>query len=377
MNNDNFRALLVEEDPAGKFRRRVVIRDIGELPEHEVLVRVHYSSLNYKDALSAAGNRGVTRRYPHTPGIDAAGVVVGWEDYGGYTVMVVIDDGGTDTFDFSNYSGEQMIDLRQEAFSNVYGEIGTVGIARGSVIENAIGGSGADTIYGNEVGNILLGKGGADTLFGYGGDDKIRGGNGDDEIYGGDGDDELYGGKGADKIEGGDGDDVIRGGGGADEIHGGAGNDTIYGNAGHDTIYGNADNDTIYGGSGRDMLHGGAGDDVLYGGPGRDILLGGAGNDTLYGGAGNDKLNGQAGDDHYWGGAGDDQFIFNANQSGNDRIYDYGDGADVIIIRNGSAGATTVVQSGNDAIITIGAQVITVDNGWLNGIQDPADLIFS
>lgn len=76
MNNDNFRALLVEEDPAGNFRRRVVIRDIGELPEHEVLVRVHYSSLNYKDALSAAGNRGVTRRYPHTPGIDAAGVVV-------------------------------------------------------------------------------------------------------------------------------------------------------------------------------------------------------------------------------------------------------------------------------------------------------------
>ncbi|MFU8819049.1 MAG: YhdH/YhfP family quinone oxidoreductase [Desulfurivibrio sp.] len=76
MNNDNFRALLVEEGPPGKFRRRVVIRELGELPEHEVLVRVHYSSLNYKDALSAAGNRGVTRRYPHTPGIDAAGVVV-------------------------------------------------------------------------------------------------------------------------------------------------------------------------------------------------------------------------------------------------------------------------------------------------------------
>jgi NADPH:quinone reductase-like Zn-dependent oxidoreductase len=36
----------------------------------------HFSSLNYKDALSASGNRGVTRQYPHVPGIDAAGVVV-------------------------------------------------------------------------------------------------------------------------------------------------------------------------------------------------------------------------------------------------------------------------------------------------------------
>ena len=40
-----------------------------------MLIRVRYSSLNFKDALSASGNRGVTRAYPHTPGIDAAGVV--------------------------------------------------------------------------------------------------------------------------------------------------------------------------------------------------------------------------------------------------------------------------------------------------------------
>ena len=40
-----------------------------------MLIRVHYSLLNYKDGLSFAGNRGVTRHYPHTPGIDAAGVV--------------------------------------------------------------------------------------------------------------------------------------------------------------------------------------------------------------------------------------------------------------------------------------------------------------
>ena len=70
-----FQALLVSEDSPGHFRSEVVARDIAELPAGEVLIRVRYSSLNYKDALSASGNRGVTRQYPHTPGIDAAGVV--------------------------------------------------------------------------------------------------------------------------------------------------------------------------------------------------------------------------------------------------------------------------------------------------------------
>jgi alcohol dehydrogenase len=54
----------------------VVERDTRDLPAGEVLIRVSYSSLNYKDALSASGNRGVTRNYPHTPGIDAAGTVM-------------------------------------------------------------------------------------------------------------------------------------------------------------------------------------------------------------------------------------------------------------------------------------------------------------
>jgi putative YhdH/YhfP family quinone oxidoreductase len=70
-----FRALWVEENPAETFTRRIVERSTADLPEGQVLVRVQYSSLNYKDALSASGNRGVTRRYPHTPGIDLAGVV--------------------------------------------------------------------------------------------------------------------------------------------------------------------------------------------------------------------------------------------------------------------------------------------------------------
>jgi acrylyl-CoA reductase (NADPH) len=72
----HFRALQVDEAGDGKFLRRVIQRDIADLPEGEVLVKVEYSSLNYKDALSAAGNKGVTRHYPHTPGIDAVGVVI-------------------------------------------------------------------------------------------------------------------------------------------------------------------------------------------------------------------------------------------------------------------------------------------------------------
>lgn len=66
-------------------RDGVVVRSVGQvelatLPDGDVCVRVEYSSLNYKDALSASGNRGVTRNYPHTPGIDAAGSVVSSRD---------------------------------------------------------------------------------------------------------------------------------------------------------------------------------------------------------------------------------------------------------------------------------------------------------
>ncbi len=73
--NTPFQALWIEENPGGGVTRRIVTRHIGDLPPGDVLVRVQYSSLNYKDALSASGNHGVTRNYPHTPGIDAAGIV--------------------------------------------------------------------------------------------------------------------------------------------------------------------------------------------------------------------------------------------------------------------------------------------------------------
>ena len=69
-----FKALLIEEDN-GTYTNKVVERNINDLPEGDLLIKVSYSSLNYKDALSASGNPGVTRNFPHTPGIDAVGEV--------------------------------------------------------------------------------------------------------------------------------------------------------------------------------------------------------------------------------------------------------------------------------------------------------------
>ncbi|PCJ28419.1 MAG: oxidoreductase [SAR86 cluster bacterium] len=73
---EKFKALQVSEVEEKKFSGEIIERDVSDLPEGEVLIRVQYSSLNYKDALSASGNKGVTRNFPHTPGIDAAGVVI-------------------------------------------------------------------------------------------------------------------------------------------------------------------------------------------------------------------------------------------------------------------------------------------------------------
>ena len=75
MNVSTFRALVVSKTDENTFTREITERSISDLPEGEVLIRVHFSSLNYKDGLSCIGNPGVTRNYPHTPGIDASGKV--------------------------------------------------------------------------------------------------------------------------------------------------------------------------------------------------------------------------------------------------------------------------------------------------------------
>ena len=71
----DYRALRISEND-GKYTTELTRLSMADLPDNEVLIRVRYSSINYKDALSAIGNKGVTREFPHTPGIDAAGEVV-------------------------------------------------------------------------------------------------------------------------------------------------------------------------------------------------------------------------------------------------------------------------------------------------------------
>ncbi|MEQ9547762.1 MAG: YhdH/YhfP family quinone oxidoreductase [Marinobacter sp.] len=75
MTTTEFKAWRVQEQD-GEYVGSEQTLSTGDLPANEVLIRVSHSSLNYKDALSASGNKGVTRKFPHTPGIDAAGEVI-------------------------------------------------------------------------------------------------------------------------------------------------------------------------------------------------------------------------------------------------------------------------------------------------------------
>lgn len=103
--------------------------------------------------------------------------------FGFATSFAVYDAGGTDTFDYSGSSSDQTIDLREEAYSSVLGIRGNIGIATGTVIENAIGGSGDDNLIGNAADNVLTGNGGNDSFFASGGNDTFNGGAGTDTAY--------------------------------------------------------------------------------------------------------------------------------------------------------------------------------------------------
>jgi len=79
MNNfrdESFRSIRVQEVAPGKFDQLLVKRQVTDLPDNPLLLSVSHSSLNFKDAMSAFGNRSITRVYPHTPGIDAVGKVL-------------------------------------------------------------------------------------------------------------------------------------------------------------------------------------------------------------------------------------------------------------------------------------------------------------
>ena len=74
MHPNTFNAFRISEED-GQFNGQITSLPIPELKDQMVLIRVLYSGINYKDLLSASGNKGITKRFPHTPGIDAAGIV--------------------------------------------------------------------------------------------------------------------------------------------------------------------------------------------------------------------------------------------------------------------------------------------------------------
>jgi len=221
------------------------------------------------------------------------------------------DAGGNDTISVAGFANGCTIDLHAGAYSSLnYDALSltsNIGIAFNCAIENAIGGSGGDTILGSDGANALDGGAGADVLRGNGGDDALTGGTGNDVLDGGAGNDTLASGDDNDTLVGGPGNDTLDGGAGTDtasyaactatvkvslaiagpQITGAGGTDSLtgieclIGGSGGDQLTGNDDANTLDGGAGADRLDGGAGADVLIGGAGRDVLIGGGGADTF------------------------------------------------------------------------------------------------
>jgi Ca2+-binding RTX toxin-like protein len=256
-----------------------------------------------------------------TAGFDPAG--------DGSTFIAITDGGGIDTFDFSGFSTRQYIVL-EDGYASTLGSGALVVIASGTVIENAIGGSGPDFLAGNEADNILDGGPGADEMDGGIGDDIYLVDNPDDAIFDGFGDNVIYssvdytllsststliltgsaiegrGDRNDDRIIGNELDNRLDGGRGADYLAGKAGDDSYFvdnradqvfevAGEGRDTIYsvvdftlpdevetlvlqgvfansatGNASSNTLFGTAAANVLDGGAGADVMFGRGGDD-----------------------------------------------------------------------------------------------------------
>jgi serralysin len=148
-----------------------------------------------------------------------------WNTQSNVIFLTIWDGGGTDTYDFTDFTTNESIDLAPGSWSNLGTQLAQLGpnlgidpnhTARGNVfnafmfnnnskslIENAVGGTGNDTISGNLADNLLDGGGGNDDILGLIGNDTLVGGTGEDELFGGNGNDTLNGGAGADLLNGG------------------------------------------------------------------------------------------------------------------------------------------------------------------------------
>ncbi|WP_088182258.1 M10 family metallopeptidase [Sphingobium sp. Z007] len=258
------------------------------------------------------------------------------------------DGGGIDTYDLSAYGnavtinlapgGHSLFSATQQAYlgggnyarGNIFNAL-TFGGSNASLIENATGGSGNDTITGNVLANVLKGGSGQDTIYGGDGNDVIQGGFGTDTVYGEAGDDvfQVLQGEFGDNIDGGSGTDLLdlsnytatygatvdlsAGSWDFNPSFGGpytiSGVENVDGTQLADTITGTIGSNVLNGNGGNDTLLGGSSSDIIYGGDGNDIIQGGFATDTVYGEAGDDVfqvLQGEFGD-NIDGGSGTDR----------------------------------------------------------------------
>jgi len=281
---------------SGNFPQTLMMDDIAAL-QH--MYGAHFDNIN--STYSWNTSNGTMYINGVSQGTPAANIVF----------LTIWDGGGVDTYDFSNYATNLRVDLRPgnysildttnhlqladlnsldgssnyHALGNIYNayqyELNTNDFR--SLIENAIGGSGNDTIIGNSAINTLTGGSGADSLYGLAGGDTLIGGVGADFMYGGIGDDTYYVDNIADFIDEGLVFPTIPGGGfdtlystatwyyesshsieqliiaqsvagSLTTIVAGAGNNFIYGNTGNNNIFGNWGSDWIWAGAGLDNI---------------------------------------------------------------------------------------------------------------------------
>jgi serralysin len=221
--------------------------------------------------ISMYGARTNTRTGDTVYGFNSnAGAHHSFSTYSSAPSMVLYDSGGIDTLDASGYGQNQRIDLTPGSYSNIGGHTGNIGIygdptvaSRSTIIENAVGGSGNDTIIGNLADNILTGNAGADALNGAGGTDtaSYAGSNAGVTVNLG-----LSGAQSGGHAQG---DTLVS----IENIIGSNHNDVLTGDASANRLVGGSGNDTLNGANGNDVLDGGAGADVLTGGAGLDVFV--------------------------------------------------------------------------------------------------------
>ncbi|MBE9101024.1 Calx-beta domain-containing protein [Vacuolonema iberomarrocanum] len=242
----------------------------------------------------------------------------------------------------------------------------------GNDIVRGLGGS--DRLAGEADNDQLFGGAGNDRLIGGSGNDTAVGGTGNDRLLGGTGRDRLVGNPGTDRLVGGDGGDTLLGGSDDDVLIGGAGNDRLSGQGGNDLMRGNLGNDVLNGGAGNDRQFGGAGSDRLNGQGGDDVLRGGADRDVLRGGAGNDRLAGELGNDLIVTGSGRDRIVIRSGQ-GFDRVTDFEDGQDRIVLGGITFGQLSIQQRNDDVLISRGNERLLLLQNTRVGDIGEADFV--